>query len=226
MSFLILSLLTIEKSFLESYTVVILTGQTREPFKVAEPIKKQECIPVGCVPAACCPISLVRGEGTWSWGVYLLPGDVPGLGGAPGPGGGGGVPAQVLPHVNRMTNRCKNITLSQTSFAGGNKRSSKLDQTIVNLRLDTRNRGTFLSKSWRQHPNVHLTIYAIKALTGVDPGFQCGTSILFVGLTNSNFVKRYKKLDEVVKSLVPGDLIPEKQVNCNASLPLNKLPIV
>ena len=146
------------------------------------------------------------------WGVHLVR--------------GGGVPAQALPHVNRMTNRCKNITLSQTSFAGGNKRSSKLDQTIVNLRLDTRNRGTFLSKSWRQHPNVHLTIYAIIALTGADPGFQCGTSILFVGLTNSNFVKRYKKLDEVVKSLVPGDLIPEKQVNCNASLPLNKLPIV
>ena len=104
--------------------------------------------------------------------------------------------------------------------------SSNFDQTTVNLRLDTRNRGTFLSKSWRQHPNVHLTIYAIIALTGADPGFQCGTSILFVGLTNSNFVKRYKKLDEVVKSLVPGDLIPEKQVNCNASLPLNKLPIV
>ena len=31
-----------------------------------------------------------------------------------------GVPAQVLPPVNRMTDRCKNITLLQTSFAGGN----------------------------------------------------------------------------------------------------------
>ena len=32
-----------------------------------------------------------------------------------------GVPAQVLPSVNRMTDRCKNIILPQTSFAGGNK---------------------------------------------------------------------------------------------------------
>ena len=31
-----------------------------------------------------------------------------------------GIPAQVLPSVNRMTDRCKNITLPQTSFAGGN----------------------------------------------------------------------------------------------------------
>ena len=31
----------------------------------------------------------------------------------PGPG---------TPLVNRMTNRCKNITLPQTSFAGGNER--------------------------------------------------------------------------------------------------------
>ena len=33
----------------------------------------------------------------------------------------GGVPAQVSSPVNRMTDRCKNITLPQTSFAGGNK---------------------------------------------------------------------------------------------------------
>ena len=33
----------------------------------------------------------------------------------------GGVPVQVLPPVNRMTDRCQNITLPQTSFAGGNK---------------------------------------------------------------------------------------------------------
>ena len=50
---------------------------------------KQECIPVGCVPPACCP--------------YL-----PACPGTP-------------PPVNRMTDRCKNITLPQTSFAGGNK---------------------------------------------------------------------------------------------------------
>ena len=50
--------------------------------------------------------------------------------GVPGPGvpvlggclvWGGGIPActEADPPVNRMTDRCKNITLSQTSFAGG-----------------------------------------------------------------------------------------------------------
>ena len=37
----------------------------------------------------------------------------------------GAVPAQVLPPVNRMTDRCKNMTLPQTSFAGGNKFTCK-----------------------------------------------------------------------------------------------------
>ena len=66
---------------------------------------KQECIRVGCVPAARTwsrGVYLVRGgvpgpgRCTWSWGVYLVPGGVPGLGGVPGPGGvylvPGGVP--------------------------------------------------------------------------------------------------------------------------------------
>ena len=71
-------------------------------------------------------------------GVYLVLGDVPcprrvpGLRGVYLVLGGctwsrgcnwslGGVPAQALPApVNRMTDRCKNITLPQTSFAGGN----------------------------------------------------------------------------------------------------------
>ena len=53
-------------------------------------------------------------------GVYL-----PGLGGVPGlrrdggvylPGPGGRVLGQVLHPVNRMTDRCKNITLTKTSF--------------------------------------------------------------------------------------------------------------
>ena len=66
------------------------------------------------------------GGGTWSGGVYFVPGGVPGPRGVPGPGGvpgrgvpgsRGGVPDQVLPPpVNRMTNRCKNITLAKTSF--------------------------------------------------------------------------------------------------------------
>ena len=56
------------------------------------------------------------------WGVYLargvyLPGGVP----AQGVYLPRGIHAQgVLPPVNRMTDRCKNITLAQTSFAGGN----------------------------------------------------------------------------------------------------------
>ena len=44
-------------------------------------------------------------------------------GGVPAPGGGGGgmiacTEADPLPPVNRMKDRCKNITLPQTSFAG------------------------------------------------------------------------------------------------------------
>ena len=91
---------------------------------------KQDCIPVGCVPPVD-RISLVPGGGcAWSWGgekgvVCLVPG-----GGVPGPGGlvclvGGGVPQHALrqtPPVNRMTNRCKNNTLPQTSFADGNNK--------------------------------------------------------------------------------------------------------
>ena len=40
---------------------------------MAEIRRKQECIPVGCVPAARCPYP---GGGTWSrgGGVYLVPG--------------------------------------------------------------------------------------------------------------------------------------------------------
>ena len=86
------------------------------------------------------PGGSVPGPGgcTWSWGgvpgprgVYLILGGVylvPGEGGVPGPGGctwsrGGGVPGpggvylvRYSPPVNRMTNRCKNITLAKTSF--------------------------------------------------------------------------------------------------------------
>ena len=49
-----------------------------------------------------------EGVPAWSGGVYL-----------PGPGG---VPGQVLPPVDRMTHTYENITLPQTSFAGGNNR--------------------------------------------------------------------------------------------------------
>ena len=52
------------------------------------------------------------------WGVGFLPGlgvSPWSRGGVSGPGGGG-VPGQVLPPVNRITDRCKNITLAKTSF--------------------------------------------------------------------------------------------------------------
>ena len=53
--------------------------------------------------------------------MYLVPGGVPGPRGGVGvPGSRGGVPGQVLPPtVDRMTHAYENITLPQTSFAGG-----------------------------------------------------------------------------------------------------------
>ena len=61
-----------------------------------------------------------------SWGVHG-PGEVHGPVGVHGPRGGAWSRGLVVsqhalrqtPPVNRMTNRCKNITLPQTSFAGG-----------------------------------------------------------------------------------------------------------
>ena len=85
-------------------------------------------------------VCLVRGVSDWSGGVCLILGGawsrgggwgsawsggwLPGLGGLPGPGGsawshGGGIPACTEadpPAVNRMTDRCKNITLATTSL--------------------------------------------------------------------------------------------------------------
>ena len=63
---------------------------------------KQECMPVGCVPPAC----------------WCIPGGAPPW---------QRPPCHVTcdaswnrdPPVNRMTHRCKNITLPQTSFTGG-----------------------------------------------------------------------------------------------------------
>ena len=93
------------------------------------------------------------------WGVYLVPGGgrgmylVPGRGctwsqggegvGVPGPGGvylvlgvylvPGGTYPGTPPPVNKMTDRCKNITLPQTSFAGGNKLRVYNVTVIANL---------------------------------------------------------------------------------------------
>ena len=87
----------------------------------------QECIPVGCVPPAAVA---VRGglhqappreytayppccKASWdSTPPAARHAGIP-------PAMHAGIPAPSPPPVNRMTNRCKNITLPQTSFAGG-----------------------------------------------------------------------------------------------------------
>ena len=64
------------------------------------------------------------GSGVWSWGGVwsrgvLHAGGVSGPGGSPCQGGclvPGGFSLPDPPPVNRMTDRCKNITLAKTSF--------------------------------------------------------------------------------------------------------------
>ena len=79
---------------------------------------KQECIPVGCVPPAAVA---VRGclHPAPPWEQAPPPEGPDPLG--PGPPGTRHHPGtRHLPPVDRMTDRCKHITLPQTSFAGGN----------------------------------------------------------------------------------------------------------
>ena len=89
---------------------------------------KQECIPVGCVPADRRPyggVCFPGGEGvSMPGGLVSAAGGVSRLGGVCSGGGvvsmvvvsgPGGSPCQTPP-VNRMTDRCKNITLAKTSF--------------------------------------------------------------------------------------------------------------
>ena len=92
----------------------------------------QECIPVGCVPADRRPYAGVcfRGGVSMLGEGFSMPGGSPwwgvsGPGGFSMPGGwvlsGGSSPCPggfylPDPPVNRMTDRCKNITLAKTSF--------------------------------------------------------------------------------------------------------------
>ena len=46
-----------------------------------------------------------------------------------------GVSVQVLPPVNRMTDRCKYITLPKTSFAGGNNKTFYPDYMLTFQRI-------------------------------------------------------------------------------------------
>ena len=79
---------------------------------------------------------------------HALPGGVPAGGGVPAQGGGvsargvylprgGGCTCQGVscpgtpPPMNRMTDRCKNITFPQTSFAGGNNVTNRLCEALL-----------------------------------------------------------------------------------------------
>ena len=86
-------------------------------------ITQQECIPVGCVPPAAVAAPGGSPQGT-------IPEEAPPGGSTPQgkhPPRRNHPPEEAPPPgrkhpplpVNRMTNRCKNITLRQTSFAGG-----------------------------------------------------------------------------------------------------------
>ena len=116
---------------------------THPDFKSCFPdiLLTQECIPVGCVPPASMVISAVVCPGGRSViGVYiplspeadtpLTQRQIP-----PCPIACWDTPPlsiacwdTPLPPVNTMTDRCKNITLPQTSFAGGNQQRNKLEE--------------------------------------------------------------------------------------------------
>ena len=112
--------------------------------------KEQECIPVGCIlPAAVA----IRGVSTRHPQSRHAPQSRPHLGADPPaadpPARHAGIPPAMhagiappckacwdttcnacwdsTPPVNRMTSRCKNITLPQTSFAGSNKNAFQHD---------------------------------------------------------------------------------------------------
>ena len=113
-------------------------------------LSSQECIPVGCVPAARRPyagVCLVRGVcliwgggclpgpggSAWSRGVCLVWGGVCLVrGGLPDRGGGSGIPActeaDTLPPCGQ-THTCKNITLATTLLRPVTSGESRISQT-------------------------------------------------------------------------------------------------
>ena len=85
-----------------------LICQNKFSYKIQQ---KQECIPVGCIPPALYRTGVsAQGRGLYLNGVSV----------------GGGVLS-----VNRMTDACENITLPQTSFAGGNYTRSHLLRILL-----------------------------------------------------------------------------------------------
>ena len=131
---------------------------------------KQECIPVGCVPAArrlysglCFP----GGVSAWSrgclpgpGGVCLVQGISPCLGGSAWSGGvlpaWGGSPCPETPPVNRITDTCKNITLATTSLR-------PVMNLTHNIKKDQRwaHKGPFTPKSQRQCSDNSVMTLAI-----------------------------------------------------------------
>ena len=95
------------KSSLFFFTGSFNFNKTSNP-KTVRNLSLQECLPVGCVPP-----TLYRPE----WG--LCPGGLCLRGLCPGRGLCQGEPPDRDPPVYRMTDMSKNITLPQTSFAGG-----------------------------------------------------------------------------------------------------------
>ena len=85
-------------------------------------LHQQECIPVGCVPPAryrMARVSLTETPPGQSRDPLWTE-----------------IPLDRDPPVNRMTNRCKNITLPQTSFAGGsNSMPQRLRINVSSIEL-------------------------------------------------------------------------------------------
>ena len=148
---------------------------------------KQECIPVGCVPAdrrpyagVCFPggfsipggsapggclvwgVCLVRGGCACSWGGGVWSGGVLHARGvvgvvASGPGGSGkeNPPGweNPFPPVNRMTDRCKNITLAKTSFRPVNTRGN-----IINTSRDHEEYEHISNSRWNDNIKSNCVI--------------------------------------------------------------------
>ena len=149
---------------------------------------EQKCIPVGCIPPAAVAVQgglpqaplqdqAPLGPGTPQdrappWDQVPLPG--------PGTSLGPGTPTlqEQAPPVNRMTNRCKNITFPQTSFAGGKNYLPEVMSYIhgtLHLYLCT----IVLQVSERNSPN---TLTGLKRL-----------SLSFLANTHKSHVLRHSK---------------------------------
>ena len=82
--------------------------------------------------------------GEWGWGAWSW-------GGAWSPGGASQHALRQTPPVNRMTNRCKNITLPQTSFPGGNESQYTSQES---LRFPKRGAANSLLAAVSSNPNT------------------------------------------------------------------------